>query len=78
MPANDVVNYPLHYTKGEVECIDAIRSACTTEEYQGYLKGCAMKYMWRYKMKGGSTDLLKARWYLDRLITSFSDDGKTD
>lgn len=27
-----------------------------------------IKYMWRWKEKGGADDLKKARWYLDYLI----------
>lgn len=27
-----------------------------------------IKYVWRWKSKGGVEDLKKCRWYLDRLI----------
>lgn len=67
-PAEDKVNHPAHYTQGAVECIDALEASMTPEEFRGYLKGCQMKYVWRYRMKGGVEDLKKARWYLDRLI----------
>jgi len=66
---NDNVNHPSHYTQGAVECIEAIKASMTRQEYIGYLKGCQMKYVWRYRKKGGVEDLKKARWYLDRLIT---------
>lgn len=69
IPKEDKVNHPSHYTQGAVECIDAIKASMTTEEFIGYLKGCQMKYVWRYRMKGGVEDLRKARWYLDRLIS---------
>jgi hypothetical protein len=39
-------------------------------EYEGFLKGNAQKYLWRYRKKGGLQDLQKANWYLDRLIKS--------
>lgn len=32
---DDPVNHPSHYTGGEVECIDAIESALTPEEFCG-------------------------------------------
>ena len=67
-PHLDNVNHPAHYTQGAVECIDALKASMTREEFIGYLKGCQMKYVWRYRMKGGVEDLRKARWYLDRLI----------
>ncbi len=64
----DNINHPAHYTQGTIECIDAIESSMTPEEFRGYLKGCQMKYLWRYQHKGGMEDLKKCRWYLDRLI----------
>lgn len=64
----DNVNHPSHYTQGKVECIDAIEAGMSEEMFEGYLKGCCNKYLWRYKMKGGSESLRKAQWYLDRLI----------
>ena len=65
---DDTVNHPAHYTQGAVECIEAIKASMSVTEYRGYLKGNAMKYLWRYQFKGGVEDLKKARWYLDRLI----------
>ena len=67
-PADAAVNHPLHYTGGNVECIDAIRSSMTDMEYQGYLRGNIFKYLWRFRHKNGTEDLRKARWYLDKLI----------
>jgi len=67
---NDPVNHPAHYTQGEIECIDAIQAALTPEEFAGYCKGNALKYIWREQHKGGAESLLKAQWYLDRLFVS--------
>lgn len=64
----DVVNHPSHYTQGDIECIDAIKSALGEEQYEGYLRGACIKYLWRYKMKSGVESLKKAEWYLKRLI----------
>lgn len=63
------VNHPARYTQGAVECIDAIESALTPEEYRGFLKGQILKYTWREKHKGGEQDLQKAEWYLKRLLS---------
>lgn len=68
---NDVVNKPPHYTNGEVECIDAIESALTAEQYIGYLRGNVLKYLWRFDRKNGLEDLEKALWYLKRLTGYF-------
>ena len=71
--ANDMVNHPSHYTQGGVECIEALKASMSAEEFLGYLKGCNMKYMWRYRMKNGLEDLKKAQWYLNRLIRELED-----
>lgn len=34
----------------------------------GFLEGCIVKYVCRYKSKDGKKDLLKARDYIDKLI----------
>lgn len=61
---NNEVNHPAHYTQGEIECIDAIRAALTPDEFRGYCKGNALKYIWRERHKGGQQDADKAAWYL--------------
>ena len=64
----DPVNHPPHYTQGGIECIDAIRAALTEDEFRGYCKGAAMKYVWRERHKGGDESLRKARWYINELL----------
>lgn len=66
----DVVNSPPHYKKGSVECIDAIQAALTPEEFRGYCKGNALKYVWRERWKDGVESLDKANWYLKRLTNA--------
>lgn len=66
---SSVVHHPAHYTAGKVECIDAIEAATTgLEGIQAVCTANVIKYVWRWKRKGGVQDLRKARWYLDRLI----------
>lgn len=67
---NDLVNHPSHYTSGGIECIDAIEAALSsqTDPTNAFLTGQAIKYLWRWPLKGGLEDLRKAKWYLDRLI----------
>lgn len=65
----DPVERPSHYVAGEIECIDAIQAATTQEEFEGFLRGNVLKYLWRCNLKSNKTeDLNKARWYLNRLI----------
>lgn len=62
------VEHPAHYNQGKIECIDALQAALSPEEFRGFLRGNALKYLWRAGLKGDRlTDLQKARWYLDKL-----------
>ena len=62
----DMVNRPPHYTQGGIECIEAIEAALTPDEFRGYCKGAALKYIWRERHKGGDESLRKAVWYMSR------------
>ena len=65
----DPVERPEHYNKGGIEAIDGIKASMSDTEFQGYLKGNAVKYLWRYTYKNKPVeDLRKCRWYVDRLI----------
>ena len=64
----DVVNKPKHYNQGGIECIDAIESMLTYEEFVGYLRGNSLKYRWRFRYKNGVEDLRKAEWYENKLL----------
>jgi hypothetical protein len=72
---DEAVHWPEHYRQGGIEAIDAIKASMSREQFEGYLKGNAMKYLWRYRHKGRpDQDLKKARWYLDRLIVEVGDE----
>ena len=65
---NDMVNNPSHYTEGEIECIDAIRSALGPYGFKYFCRGNAIKYIWRCELKGNAEqDLRKANWYLNAI-----------
>ena len=64
----DPVDQPDHYNKGSIEAIEAIKASMPEQEFNGYLKGNALKYLWRYEYKNGVEDLRKARVYLEWLI----------
>ncbi|MAL42885.1 DUF3310 domain-containing protein [Hyphomonas sp.] len=69
---SDSVNKPYHYNTGNIECIDAIKNSMSLVEFKGYLKGNAIKYLWRYDKKhqtrqGRAEDLKKAVWYIEKL-----------
>ena len=69
-PTNDTVQHPSHYTHGGIECIEAIRASMTADGFCDYCKGNIIKYIWRWRDKGGVEDLRKASVYLDWLINA--------
>jgi len=73
----DVVNRPAHYAQGDIECIDAIKSAVKDlRGFDAYGTGTVIKYVWRHKYKNGSEDLRKARWFLDVMIEEEKTNGE--
>jgi len=68
---DDAVDHPAHYNLhvNGIECIDAIQASMSRAGFQDYLKGTAIKYLWRYREKSEPLqDLKKAQWFLERLI----------
>ncbi len=66
------VDHPPHYTQNSMETIDVIENSMPRVHFCGYLRGNILKYMLRYEYKGGTEDLKKARWYLNRLIKTLT------
>ena len=62
----DMVNHPDHYTQWNIEVIDFI-----LDQKLWYLESNIVKYICRYRYKNWVEDLLKAEWYLQKLIKSF-------
>lgn len=71
----DNVENPAHYNQSGIECIEAIKASMSKEEYEGYLRGNCLKYLWRYRYKNGLEDLKKAQWYLQRLVESVEEES---
>ena len=66
---NDNIN-PTYYRKG-IETTDYIVS-----HSMNYLESNIIKYVTRYKDKGGLEDLKKAEWYLTRLIKEMENNNE--
>ena len=64
---SDMVNSPSHYKQFSREVIDTMQGMSTPEEFKGYLKLNAVKYLSRYQGKNGIEDLDKAIWYVTKL-----------
>ena len=64
---DDTVNRPAHYAKqGQIECIDVLEQLA--EDGHDFRILNAIKYLWRYRHKGGDESLSKAVWYIDRVL----------
>ena len=66
----DTVNHPGHYLDGGIETISILQAKMTSEEFNGFCKGNAIKYLSRAGKKtlDPREDYKNARWYLDKLI----------
>ena len=72
---NDNVHAPAHYTAGDIETIDYIRDKLSKEQFIGYCVGNVLKYVSRYRLKGGKEDLEKAQIYLKWAIERMDKNG---
>lgn len=60
----DMVDKPAHYSRYGIETIDALRGTMSPEEFNGFLKGNAFKYLTRAGAKDAlEQDLHKVCWY---------------
>lgn len=57
-----------HYVNKKIQPWDAMQAWMSAEAFRGYLQGNVIKYVARYRDKGGIDDLRKAAHYLQRLI----------
>lgn len=57
-----------HYTSMSVQPWAVMESCMSAQEFAGYLQGNCIKYLMRFRAKGGVTDLQKAQHYLEKLI----------
>ena len=66
----DAIN-PNHYKVGGIETIDYLRAKLTPEEFVGYCRGNALKYLSRAGHKDDAAqEYRKAIWYIERLISA--------
>jgi len=70
----NTISKPQHYADKEIEVIDYIRDTLTQDQYEGYCIGNILKYVSRYRLKGGVEDLKKANYYLEDVIDRLESD----
>ena len=57
------VNHPKHYNKGKIEVWDFI-----ADQDLNFFEGNIVKYITRWRTKGGMEDLLKVKEYIDKYL----------
>lgn len=63
----DLVNHPAHYSgQGKIECIDVLEQLA--DDGHDFRALHAVRYLWRYRHKGGDESIRKAIWYLRRML----------
>jgi len=69
----DSIN-PSHYKDTEIEFIDYAKASMSKERFEGFLEGNIKKYMhrWSTKNESGLECLMKAEWYMKKLINEVS------
>ena len=68
MSSEDKTN-PDHYKVGGIQNIDYLKAKSTPEEFRGFLRLNAMKYLARFGHKNDKLEEAeKAAWYIERLI----------
>mgnify|MGYP006276965273 CR=1 FL=1 len=68
---------PQHYDKS-IQPWDAMRAWMSDDAFLGFLQGNVIKYIARYRDKGGVADLEKAQHYLSKLISTYTEAPKTN
>ena len=70
MPPKEQVNHPKHYGGDTTyECIKVLKAWNSPEEFIGFCKDNAIKYLCRSGKKDETLqEYKKARWYIDELI----------
>lgn len=61
---SDNVSHPAHYSDKKIEVITYIEDTLSPEGYVDYCLGNVLKYVSRWRKKGGVEDLEKAQVYL--------------
>lgn len=70
------VNHPERYGGDTVcECVKVLKAWLPKEQYRGFLRGNAIKYICRLGKKDDNVqELKKAKWYIKKLIQDFEED----
>lgn len=63
----ELVDHPEHY-RGKYECIDEMISLFGIEDVKAFCRCNVYKYRYRADRKNGQEDIMKAEWYMEKLM----------
>lgn len=71
-----IINHPQRYGGDtQYECVKVLKAWMSEEEYRGWLKGSAIKYLCRLGKKDDAVqELNKSAWYVNKLIESYKEE----
>lgn len=69
----DLIDNPLHYTQGDIECIDYLKDSMGLVGFSYFCEGNAKKYLHRFRHKNQIQDLQKAAKYLEWLTETLEE-----
>lgn len=75
-----IISHPERYGGDTTyECIKVLEAWLPPEQYKGFLRGNALKYLCRVGKKDETVqELKKSKWYLEKLIEKEEKDGKSE
>lgn len=76
MKANEMQVGGDHYKSKAIQPWDAMEAWMSQDEFRGFLRGNAIKYLAREKDKGGVTDIKKAMHYMKKLLETYDGEEK--
>jgi hypothetical protein len=73
-------NHPVRYGGDtEYECIKVLKAWLNEDEYKGFLKGNAIKYLCRLGKKDSEkNELEKSMWYINKLMEEVEDEEEKE
>ena len=69
----ELIDNPLHYTQGDIECIDYLKDSMGLVGFSYFCEGNAKKYLHRFRHKNQIQDLQKAAKYLEWLTKTLEE-----
>ena len=75
---HDAVSSPAHYEGYRMQARDALLGMLGPDGALAYWQGCAFKYLWRWRSKGGVIDLRKAQQCIEYMAEIVSEEARDD